>query len=117
LKNNNILIFDNGSAAERAHSRVIEVDPVTKKIVWEYKSDPPAKFFARVMGAAQRLPNGNTLITASDSGYVFEVTRAGETVWEFYNPELDRKKKTRAAIYRFIRIINPQDYPVLSTLK
>ena len=36
--------------------------------------------------AAQRLPNGNTLITESHCGRLFEVTRDGEIVWEFINP-------------------------------
>ncbi len=34
----------------------------------------------------QRLPNGNTLITESSGGRIFEVTRDGEIVWEFFNP-------------------------------
>jgi hypothetical protein len=32
------------------------------------------------------LPNGNVLITESDGGRLFEVTRAGEIVWNFVNP-------------------------------
>jgi hypothetical protein len=116
LEDSNILIFDNGSETERPYSRVVEVNPITKKIVWEYKSNPPEKFFSRVMGSCQRLPNGNTLITASESGYVFEVTSDGEIVWEFYNPELDPKEKTRATIYRFMRIIDPQHYAHLPAL-
>jgi hypothetical protein len=38
------------------------------------------------MGNAQRLPNGNTLITESAFGRFFEVTREGEIVWEYVNP-------------------------------
>ena len=38
----------------------------------------------------QRLPNGNTLITESDRGYVFEVTPEQETVWRFANPDIDQ---------------------------
>ena len=33
-----------------------------------------------------RLTNGNTLITESDGGRLFEVTPEGEIVWEFINP-------------------------------
>ncbi|MCX5701988.1 MAG: aryl-sulfate sulfotransferase [Candidatus Omnitrophica bacterium] len=117
LKNNNILIFDNGDAKKRNYSRVIELNPFTKQIVWEYKAEPPEKFFSGSRGACQRLPNGNTLITNSDSGYVFEVTKNGEIVWEFYTPDVDTKNKKRAAFYRLMRIVNPEDYPILSTLK
>jgi len=41
------------------------------------------------MGNAQRLLNGNTLITES-SGRFFEVTREGATVWEYINPFFDK---------------------------
>jgi len=34
----------------------------------------------------QRLPNGNTLITESTQGRIFEVTPENEIVWEYYNP-------------------------------
>jgi hypothetical protein len=34
----------------------------------------------------QRLPNGNTLITEGAFGRIFEVTAAGETVWEYVVP-------------------------------
>jgi hypothetical protein len=37
------------------------------------------------MGNAQRLPNGNTLITESSFGRFFEVTKEGELVWEYVN--------------------------------
>lgn len=49
----------------RDYSRVIEVEPVKRKVVWEYKAEPPESFFSGVMGGNQRLPNGNTLITES----------------------------------------------------
>jgi hypothetical protein len=38
------------------------------------------------MGNAQRLQNGNTLINEASFGRFFEVTRDGETVWEYVNP-------------------------------
>ena len=63
------------------------------------------------------MPNGNTLITESDSGHVFEVTKDGSIVWEFYNPEVNIKAKKRTAIYRMMRIMNPEDFPLLRMLK
>ncbi|MFC1590128.1 arylsulfotransferase family protein [Candidatus Omnitrophota bacterium] len=102
LENGNIMVFDNGF--RRGYSRIIELNPKTGKIIWEYKADPPEEFFSPTRGSNQRLPNGNTLITESDRGRVFEITRNGEIVWEFYNPEINKKEKTRAAIYRFMRM-------------
>ncbi len=110
LKNGNVLLFDNGSI--RGFSRVIELNPSSREIVWEYKAEVPQDFFSNSRGAAQRLPNGNTLITESDKGYVFEITTDGEVVWEFYNPAT-KKKKERAAIYRLMRISNPEIYKLL----
>jgi outer membrane protein assembly factor BamB len=104
LENGNILIFDNG-AFRRGYSRVIELNPRTDTIVWEFKSDPPEDFFSETRGASQRLPNGNTLITNSDSGVAFEIAPDGTTVWEFRNPVL-LDQKYRAAIYRLTRIVD-----------
>ena len=116
LENGNILIFDNGVG--RYYSRVIELDPLTKKIVWEYKENPPERFYTFRRGANERLPNGNTLITESDKGRVFEVTPEGEIVWEFFNPiNNPRDENQRAALYRFARIIDPDMYPCLKRLE
>jgi hypothetical protein len=102
LENGNILIFDNG--ADRGYSRVLELDPLKKACVWQYQADPQEAFFSLSRGSSQRLSNGNTLVTESDKGRVFEVTPSGEVVWEFYNPEIKEEDKKRAAIYRMMRI-------------
>jgi hypothetical protein len=38
------------------------------------------------MGAAQRLRNGNTIVTDSFGGRAFEVEPGGAVVWRFDNP-------------------------------
>lgn len=101
LENGNLLIFDNGVSRER--SRVIEVDVRGREIVWSYEPDD---FFTRLRGAAQRLPNGNTLITESDRGHAIEVTREGDIVWEFWNPDVRQTASgtERGVIYRMNRL-------------
>ncbi len=42
-----------------------------------------AGFYSQHLGACQRLPNGNTLICESTSGYMFEVDQEGETQWSY----------------------------------
>jgi hypothetical protein len=95
----NILIFDNGGEAgygspnptapkgvynaRRHYSRILEIDPVTLEIVWEYRN---SKFFSPYASGMQRLPNGNTLITESLTARVFEVTPGKEIVWEYIRP-------------------------------
>ena len=103
LDNGNILIYDNlGGRAGR--TRVLEVDPVTDEIRWEFNGEPPETFFSALRGGCQRLPNGNTLITESDRGRVFEISPDGDVVWEFYNPVMRDGGKERSAIYRLRRL-------------
>jgi len=96
----NLLLFDNGGSSgygfdtpiarngygglARATSRVLEIDPVKMEMVWSYA--PAAGFFGTNISGAQRLPNGNTLITEGPSGRLFEVTPQRRIVWEFINP-------------------------------
>jgi hypothetical protein len=71
-------------------SRVLEIDPVKKEIVWAYTgldSDRPAySFYSSYISNAERLPNGNTFINEGMNGRFFQVTAAGEIVWEYINP-------------------------------
>ena len=89
LENGNILMFDNG--AHRAYttmdfSRVIEVNPESLRIEWEYKDDPPFDFNSFICSGAQRLAGGTTLICEALKGRLFEVTREGAIVWEYHSP-------------------------------
>ena len=89
LANGNILIYDNGSHS--AHhplpfSRVIEVNPATNQIVWEYFDTPAYNFFSPYISGARRLQNGNTLITEGMFGRMFQVAPNGDIVWEYINP-------------------------------
>ncbi len=84
LPGGRLLIFDNGLG--RLWSRVVEVATGSNEIVWEYRAPEQESFYTASRGAAQRLPNGNTLITDSDNGRLLEVTSGGETVWEFWSP-------------------------------
>jgi hypothetical protein len=81
----NILIFDNGigcrSIAHEGRTYILEINPATKKIVWKYEKGH--RFYSATAGVQQRLMNGNTLITSSCGGRVFEVTPRGQTVWEW----------------------------------
>ncbi len=84
LDDGHILLFDNGIA--RGWSRALEMDPLTNQIVWQYKAPNPRDLYSVSRGAAQRLPNGNTLITDSDHGAAIEVTPAGDVVWRYNYP-------------------------------
>jgi hypothetical protein len=113
LANGHILVFDNG--VHRGYSRVLELDPVNKKIVWNYEDEHRERFFSPVCGGSQRLPNGNTMITDTVGGRVFEVTPDGELVWEFYTPLPgdEHLSTSRPTIYRMERVTNYASFPWL----
>lgn len=99
LPSGNLLIFDNGLG--RTWSRVIELDPLRREIVWSYRAPHVYDFYTRGRGSNQRLENGNTLITESDTGRVFEVTTDGEVVWEYFSPHFrDGQRATLIRCYR-----------------
>ncbi|MBU9686820.1 aryl-sulfate sulfotransferase [Burkholderia gladioli] len=92
LANGSILTFDNGNFRTGSHvafSRVLEIDPASHEVVWSYADDMVNMFYSAFMGNAQRLANGNTHITESATGRLFEVTPAGEVVWEYVIPWFD----------------------------
>jgi hypothetical protein len=100
LADGHFLIFDNGvfrTGESVPFSRVIEVEPTSKDIVWSYRDRQPESFFTPFMGSAQRLSNGNTLITESAYGRIFEVTAEGRTCWEFIVPEFAGYAEPRLA--------------------
>ena len=97
LESGNILLFDNGSTG-RPWSRIVELDPRTEQIVWEYRATPPEAFYSEGRGTAQGLPGGNVLVGNSGSGEAFEVTREGDIVWHFLNPSRDELMGGRAAL-------------------
>ena len=80
-----ILLVDN-DWRRGEYSRVVEFDPLGLDVSWSYEGDASNGFYTSCCGTAQRLPNGNTLITETDGGRAFEVTPDDEIVWEFFNP-------------------------------
>jgi hypothetical protein len=88
----NILLFDNGQAGSRPYSRALELAlefdddgrPLRAVAVWDYTD---LAVFGTMAGDADRLPNGNTLITYRRSvpgGFAIllrEVTHEGEVIW------------------------------------
>ncbi len=95
-----LLAFDNGT--HRGWSRVIEVDVSNGEIQWEWRGPEGRPLWSRVRGFAERLPNGNTLVTESERGRVMEVSRRGAIVWEFLNPDVRivKTQRQRRRLYR-----------------
>ena len=105
LPNGNVLVYDNGSHSDHhplPFSRVVEVDPKSNHIVWEYFDNPAYNFFSAYISGARRLPNGNTLITEGMFGRMFQVTPEGRVVWEYINPHFHEDSEN-AVVNRVFR--------------
>lgn len=90
VEGGHVLLFDNQGplhdAPGIARSRLLELDAHGGEVLWQYGGKREVDFFSRTLGVSHRLSNGNTLIVESENGRAFEVTHAGDVVWEFYNP-------------------------------
>ena len=85
LANGNLLLFDNmGGPGES--TRVLEIEPSSGEIVWSYGEAEGEALVSPEGGTVARLPNGNTLITASESGRAIELDPSGRVVWEYLSP-------------------------------
>ena len=89
-----LLMYDNGSV-DRGFTRAVEYEldeqAMTARIVWEYPGElADDDWYAVHMGDADRLANGNTLITVAnlidggDCSRLMEVTADGEKAWEVW---------------------------------
>ena len=125
-----LLVFDNGGEggygtpnpgaltgvnnARRDYSRVLQFNPVTLEITWQYTPleagnllfTDASKFYSSYISSAQRLPNGNTLITEGSDGRLIEVTPDHEIVWEYINPYFNTilGQFTNNMVYRAYRV-------------
>jgi len=134
----NLTVFNNGrSRPEGAWSSVDEWTPSLGAdgsyaqeggrfgpavLAWQYRA--PEHLYAPFVSGAHRLANGNTLVCSGTGGQIFEVTRAGEVVWEYRNPfwgdvrNVDgslpspRADERPFAMFRATRI--PADHPALA---
>ena len=89
--------------------------------VWTYSA--PDSFQASFLSGAHRLANGNTFITSGPRGRFFEVSVAGEVVWEYWSPYSgevvmpggDRPQPVGPAVYSVFRAtkISP-NHPALA---
>jgi len=119
----NLLVFDNGgrggygsanparpdgtNAMTRDSSRVLEINPLTFEVLWEYSigaGTESFQFYSWYVSNAQRLPNGNTMINEGMNGRIFELTEEKELVWEFVSPFFSDDATPSHRIYRAYRL-------------
>jgi hypothetical protein len=98
-----IIYFNNGAGRSEDYSSVEIIDPDFDQETgrygkdennlyqpltpsWVYTAPIKTDFFSRIISGAQRLANGNTLITEGLSGNFFEIDQQMEIVWQYINP-------------------------------
>ncbi len=97
-----ILVFNNGSRGSATYSSVDIINPpidqngmyplekgkpfAPVEQDWIYTDSVRGDFFSPNYSAAQRLPNGNTLICSGFNGLIFEITPDNKKVWGYKNP-------------------------------
>jgi len=77
---------------------------------WSFIDTPPDLFYSPLMGSAQRLPGGDTLICSAVQGWIFEVDATGVLKWEYHN----QHPNANASVFAVLRY--PPDYPGLANL-
>ncbi|AZZ61305.1 hypothetical protein DSM07_08440 [Oenococcus sp. UCMA 16435] len=133
----NLLIFDHGGSAgygstngmspdgianeHRDFSRILEVNPMTLSIEWQYTPEEAHyvqpldayKVYSKHFGNVQRLNNGNTLINEGDDGRIYEITPDYNIIWEYINPD----RQTRQNGIRENTVLDSKriEYAVLNT--
>lgn len=86
-----ITIMDNGCYRPSGnYTRAVELDPKTSKVVWQWApmgvGAAASNFYSAFQDGAQKLANGNWLITTTTPGHIIEVTKDKNIVWEYVNP-------------------------------
>ncbi len=101
-----IELFNNRSRSisqKPVDSQIVRLDPATGESHVLFPVGENDAFFSDFMGAHQLLDNGNRLIVESAAGRVFEVTPAGEVVWDY---RLPYDEKTASLFAYAIKIPN-----------
>jgi hypothetical protein len=105
LPDRRMLVFDNlGRGGE---SQVLELDPLTQEVHWSYAGLELGGLSSPLCGMAQRLANGNTLITESLAGRALEVTRAGRLVWLYQTPHRGGEGGAKIAVLMQVERVPP----------
>lgn len=104
----NMLIFSNNP--DEGKSNIVELDipenfdfAIRPEVVWTYADD---ELFSPILSGAERLPNGNTLISSGTQFTATEVTPGKEVVWKM---TMNGKRLWRTYSYS-------KDYPGIRAL-
>jgi hypothetical protein len=91
------------------------------KPLWTYTASDTISLYSPFTSGAQRMPNGNTFILCGAPGRFFEVTPAGEIVWDYWNAYRGEIRETNGDLpddgpfwfWMFRANFIPMDHPAL----
>lgn len=83
LPDGDLMVVD---APDDKDGRAQQIDMSTSTVIWSFGGGTDQPFASMARLSAQRLGNGNTLLTESDGGRLVEVDKTGTVVWEYTNP-------------------------------
>ncbi len=83
-----LMLFDNqGDTAGEEHTRIIEFDPETQKILWTWDKDAQGdELLSNFWGAQERYENGHTFILNPEKGQFFELDNNNNVIWAYTTP-------------------------------
>ena len=111
LDETKILVLDNATHKNQG-ARVMIVDILTRKVIWEYSGPKARPFKAPYAGSVERLPNGNWFICQGSEGKIFESDGSGSILWEYTNPYFipNQSGQLNNGLFRVHRY--PVDHPI-----
>jgi Arylsulfotransferase (ASST) len=109
LPNGHLLMLDDQLHIVPGPARAVEyaLDPASRvaTLVWQYRPDPP--IVSPIMGSAQRLTSGATLVGFGAAGRLAEVAPDGSVSWA---SALVSNDVTPVSFYRAIRLVSLYSY-------
>jgi len=108
LENGHLLMLDDHFRGVPTPARAVEYSLDTQsmiaRMVWQYQ---PSAVISPIMGSAQRLPNGATLVGFGAAGRVDEVAGDGSLVW---SATLSSDNAASIPFYRAVRLGSLYEY-------
>jgi hypothetical protein len=112
LENGHLLMLDDHFRGIPAPARAVEysLDPqnMVARLVWQYQ--PTDAVISPIMGSAQRLPNGTTLVGFGAAGRIDEVASDGSIIW---SATLRSGAASSIPFYRAVRLGSLYEYQTL----
>ena len=96
-----IIVNGNLLVAFTAANTVVELSGTDSSVIWKW-SHPKGKRGISHIRDANRLPNGNTLLTGANK--LTEIAYDGEIVWQMRVPKIDTNDQKHSFLYKSQRI-------------